>query len=86
VTVEAGTADSQVGGGSLPSAGLRTSVIRITSEKYSPDEIIARLRNAEIPIIARIAEDKVIVDLRTVQPSEDETLARQIVEALAGGG
>jgi L-seryl-tRNA(Ser) seleniumtransferase len=86
VTVGAGRAESQVGGGSLPTAGLATSVIKITSEKYSPDQIIARLRSGEIPIIARIAEDKVIMDLRTVQPSEDEILARQVVEALAGGG
>jgi len=84
--VEAGTDESQAGGGSLPSSRLKTSVIRISSKKHSPDEITARLRGADIPIIARIAEDKVIIDLRTVQPSEDETLARQVVTALAGGG
>lgn len=86
LTVEAGRAESQVGGGSLPTAGLQTSVIRLTSTRYSPDEITARLRSGETPIIARIAEDRVIIDLRTVQPSEDEILARQIVVALAGGG
>jgi L-seryl-tRNA(Ser) seleniumtransferase len=86
VTAEAGTAESQVGGGSLPTAGLRTAVIKLSSEKYSPDEINARLRKCEIPIIARIADNRVILDLRTVQPSEDEILARQIVTALAGGG
>jgi L-seryl-tRNA(Ser) seleniumtransferase len=84
--VETGRAESQVGGGSLPTAGLVTSVIMLISRKLSPDEITARLRRGEIPIIARIAEDKVIIDLRTVQPSEDEILARQIVLALAGGG
>jgi L-seryl-tRNA(Ser) seleniumtransferase len=86
VTIETGRAESQAGGGSLPTAALATSVIRISSKKVSPDEITARLRRGEVPIIARIAEDKVIIDLRTVQPSEDEVLARQIVLALAGGG
>jgi len=86
VTVETGRAESQVGGGSLPTAGLATSVIKITSTRYSPDEITARLRRGEVPIIARITDDKVIMDLRTVRPSEDETLARNTVVALAGGG
>jgi L-seryl-tRNA(Ser) seleniumtransferase len=84
--VDVGTAESQVGGGSLPTAGLETAVVKLSSKKLSPDEIIARLRTGEIPIIARIAEDRVIIDLRTVQPSEDENLARQVVTALAGGG
>jgi L-seryl-tRNA(Ser) seleniumtransferase len=84
--VEIAEAESQVGGGSLPTSGLATSVIRLTSTLGSPDEIMARLRQGEVPIIARIMNDKVIIDLRTVQPSEDEILARMIVEALAGGG
>jgi L-seryl-tRNA(Ser) seleniumtransferase len=86
VTVEITTAESQVGGGSLPTAGLSTSVIRIASDRHSPDALITRLRKGEPPVIARIVNDKVMIDLRTVQPSEDETLAQRIVEALAGGG
>ena len=47
---------------------------------------MVRLRQSAIPVIARIVEDKVILDLRTVQPGEDEILARQVIEALAAGG
>jgi L-seryl-tRNA(Ser) seleniumtransferase len=84
--VEVGTSESQVGGGSLPTEGLTTSVIRISSSRRSPDEIISRLRQCEPPVIARILEDKVVLDLRTVQPSEDGILAQLLVQALAGGG
>jgi L-seryl-tRNA(Ser) seleniumtransferase len=86
VGAEIAGAESQVGGGSLPTAGLATSVVQLASPRFSPDEITARLRKAEVPIIARIVNDKVIIDMRTVQPSEDETLARMVVTALAGGG
>jgi L-seryl-tRNA(Ser) seleniumtransferase len=83
-TVKVAPAESQVGGGSLPTAGLATSVIELTSTRHSPDDIIARLRRGQPPIIARIVNDKVIADLRTVRPGEDEILARGITAALAG--
>jgi len=86
VMVETGRAESQVGGGSLPTAGLATPVVRLASTRHSPDEITARLRRGKIPIIARIADDKVIIDLRTVRPGEDEALAQQIIVALVGSG
>jgi L-seryl-tRNA(Ser) seleniumtransferase len=85
VSVAVGRSESQVGGGSLPTAGLATSVIRMTSPRWSPDELTARLRRNRPPIIARIEEDTVIMDLRTVQPDEDEILARGIAVALAEG-
>jgi seryl-tRNA(Sec) selenium transferase len=56
----------------------------LTSTRHSPDDIIARLRRGQPPIIARIVNDKVIADLRTVRPGEDEILARGITAALAG--
>lgn len=72
---------SQVGGGSLPLADLETVVVSITSERHSPDQIVGTLRDCETPIIARIVEDKVYLDLRTVQPSDDDLLARQVAAA-----
>jgi L-seryl-tRNA(Ser) seleniumtransferase len=83
--IEVAPAESQVGGGSLPTAGLSTWVIQMSSPRYSPDQLVARLRRGDPPIIARIMNDQVIIDLRTVQPSEDGILAQMIVAALAGG-
>jgi L-seryl-tRNA(Ser) seleniumtransferase len=75
---------SQVGGGSLPLAGLETSAVTITSDEHSPDRIVKMLRGCEPAIIARIVEDKVYIDLRTVQPSDDDLLAQQVVAAFRG--
>jgi L-seryl-tRNA(Ser) seleniumtransferase len=78
-------ATSQIGGGSLPTAGLDTFAIALSSDRHSADSIASTLRNCEVPIIARIVEDKVIIDFRTVQPSEDELLTNQVLSAFAGG-
>jgi len=77
---------SQVGGGSLPLADLETSVVSLEASEHSADEIIDILRRCEVPIIARIVEGRVYIDFRTVQPSEDDLLTRQVTTAFAGGG
>jgi L-seryl-tRNA(Ser) seleniumtransferase len=78
--------ESQIGGGSLPGTGLKTFVVSVSPPGLSANEAIVRLRQCAIPVIARIVEDKVILDLRTVQPGEDEILAHQVIEALTAGG
>jgi L-seryl-tRNA(Ser) seleniumtransferase len=76
---------SQIGGGSLPTTGLESFAVALCSDVYSADRIASMLRRCEVPIVARILEDNVMIDFRTVQPSEDETLTSQILKALAGG-
>jgi L-seryl-tRNA(Ser) seleniumtransferase len=75
---------SLVGGGSTPSQSLRTKLLRITSTRYSAADLEARLRKglAGIPVIARIEEDRLILDLRTVFPEQERTLAESLVAAL----
>jgi L-seryl-tRNA(Ser) seleniumtransferase len=76
---------SQVGGGSLPLADLETSAVSISSDRQSPNQIVQALRECEIPVIARIVDQEVCMDLRTVDPSDDGLLARQVAAALRAG-
>ena len=46
----------------------------------SADALLERLRQLDPPVIARIADDRVVLDLRTVQPDEDEPLAAALVQ------
>jgi L-seryl-tRNA(Ser) seleniumtransferase len=71
---------SLVGGGSTPAQSLPTILLRVTSSRYPAADLERRLRTAStgIPAIARIEDDALILDLRTVFP-EQET---QLVEAL----
>lgn len=65
---------SQVGGGALPTQGLPTKVIAITSQSISVQDVEKRLRGNKPPIIARINKDQIRIDLRTVDECEEEYL------------
>jgi len=63
---------SVIGGGAAPSAVLPTTLLAITSSISSPDELASRLRQFSPPIIARIEDDRLLLDLRTVFPEQDK--------------
>jgi len=73
--------NSVVGGGSAPMAHPQTSLIALAHEKLSPDEIETRLRKSDIPVIARVLNDKVVLDLRTVFESEEIQLKDALAKA-----
>ncbi|HLA10391.1 MAG TPA: L-seryl-tRNA(Sec) selenium transferase [Pyrinomonadaceae bacterium] len=63
--------ESAVGGGSGPSTHPPTILVGLTHPRLPADEIDRRLRGHSPPVIGRIAEDRLLLDLRTV-PSVDE--------------
>ena len=67
--------ESVVGGGAAPSATLPTRLIALTHGEMSADELLARLRASDPPVIARVDEGRVLLDLRTVFPEQDNGLA-----------
>jgi len=71
--------ESAIGGGSGPASHPATILISLTHKDLTADQIDAKLRAFAPPVIARIAEDRVLLDLRTV--AEDE--APHLAEALA---
>jgi L-seryl-tRNA(Ser) seleniumtransferase len=75
---------SLVGGGSTPAQSLPTRVLRVRSQRYSAAQLEARLRagRAGTPVIARIEEDRVTMDLRTVFPGQEGALADSLLAAL----
>jgi len=76
---------SLVGGGSTPAQSLPTQVLRIASARHSPAQLEARLRQAPagIPVIVRIEDDRVLLDLRTVFPEQEPVLLRSLLSALS---
>ncbi len=64
--------ESTVGGGSLPGATLPTALLALTVRH--PDAFTTRLREANPPVIARIADDKVVFDPRTVLHDQEVAL------------
>ncbi|HVD52018.1 MAG TPA: L-seryl-tRNA(Sec) selenium transferase [Candidatus Udaeobacter sp.] len=75
---------STVGGGSLPEETQPSFAVAIGGA--SATRIAQALRSADPPVVARIVEEHVALDLRSVLPEDDEVLARAVIGVLAKGG
>jgi L-seryl-tRNA(Ser) seleniumtransferase len=65
---------SVLGGGAAPGSTLATRVLAVKSESMNAGELCARLRRWETPIIARVEEDRVLLDLRTVESAQEAVI------------
>ncbi len=79
IAVEVVAVSSVVGGGSAPGATLPSFALALTCEGISAGDFSRRLRQVEPPIVARVEEGRVLLDLRTVFPEQDQL----ILQALA---
>jgi L-seryl-tRNA(Ser) seleniumtransferase len=74
--------ESLVGGGSAPNSTLTTFILAVTAGSLSADELAARLRGHNPPIVVRVEDGRVLLDLRTVlSPAEDAEIARALLQA-----
>jgi len=74
---------SVIGGGTAPTTTLPTFLIAIASECYSCDGLLRRLRSQSPPVIARIEDDRLVLDLRTVFTEDDSALMAALTATLA---
>ncbi|HWE83845.1 MAG TPA: L-seryl-tRNA(Sec) selenium transferase [Terracidiphilus sp.] len=70
--------ESVLGGGTAPTARLKSAAIALTHAALDAEELLGALRGFDPPVIGRIADDRVLLDLRTVEPGDDSHL----IEAL----
>jgi L-seryl-tRNA(Ser) seleniumtransferase len=73
--------ESTVGGGSLPGETLPTALLAL--DVPSPDAFLAALRREPTPVIARIADDRVLLDPRTVRVEEDRAVVESLVRLIS---
>jgi len=71
---------SLLGGGAAPSSTLPTRLLAIECRGLRADEFAAELRRAELPVIVRVEDDRVLMDLRTVFPAQDALVAQAVME------
>jgi L-seryl-tRNA(Ser) seleniumtransferase len=71
---------SAIGGGSAPGTALPTRLVAISLPAAALER---QLRAQQPPVIARIEEDRVVLDLRTVEPEQDAALATLVTAAAA---
>jgi L-seryl-tRNA(Ser) seleniumtransferase len=84
VEMEIRPGQSVIGGGSTPAEHLPTQVMTVATARYSAAQLEARLRQpAEgFPVLARIEDERLVLDLRTVFPEQEPALAAALAAAL----
>jgi len=84
VEIEIADGSSLPGGGSTPSQSLPTKIIRIASARYSATKLEQRLRRAPagVSVVARVEDEKLILDLRTVFREQEPLLIKTLSAAL----
>ncbi len=81
--VEVVAETSPVGGGALPLHQLETRAVKITSARPAR-ELAAALRRARVPVVARVRDEAVLLDLRTVGAAEIPMAAAAVAAVLEG--
>ncbi len=74
LSLEVIAGESLMGGGAAPGSALPTRLLAIASPQCSANTLAVRLRANLVPIIARVEDNRVLLDLRTVLPEQDETV------------
>ena len=73
---------SQIGGGSLPTERIKSKCVTIMPKNISTAALEERLRLGENPVVGRISDDKLILDMRTVLEDEIDILSQKIIDIL----
>lgn len=79
--VELVEGESAIGGGAYPDVDLPTWLVRVRAERLPAHALEARLRAGDPPVVARVVDEHVVVDLRTVLETEEEALAAALRHA-----
>jgi len=84
IDAEVTPVESMIGGGAAPKSRVASYAIAFMHARISAPDLLAALRHLERPIIGRIEEDRVLLDLRTVEP-EFDTFVAESLRQIAGG-
>jgi L-seryl-tRNA(Ser) seleniumtransferase len=73
--------EAYVGGGSLPDQALKTWVVEVAARELSDDDLARRLRLGTPAVMGRLRDGKLLLDLRTVFPSQEDDLVEAVRRA-----
>jgi L-seryl-tRNA(Ser) seleniumtransferase len=81
VGIEVVKVASRVGGGAAPETDLPSFAVALQTD-IGPDRLAADLRRFDPPVIARIVDDRLVMDVRTIQRDEEDDLIAAVTAAL----
>ena len=80
---------SVIGGGTFPGVELPGPTVRVApaaGDERDASALAAALRGGDPPVVARVEDGELVLDLRTVAPDDDAVLDRRLREVLGGAG
>jgi L-seryl-tRNA(Ser) seleniumtransferase len=77
---------SAAGGGAAPTAEIPTALLRVEHRARGAQRLVEELRAGDPPVVARVADGALVVDLRTVSPEEEEALTAALLRAVGARG
>ncbi len=80
--IKAIAGSSQMGSGSLPAQDLPTTIVSIKPETMTADELALALRRNEPPIFARIKDDALLIDPRTLLEGDEQIVITALADIL----
>ncbi len=83
IDIEVVPAPSTVGGGALPTTELESFALALAPRELSLDNLVCRLRRQQPPVIGRAQDERLLLNLRTVFPAEEEPLLQSLEKALS---
>lgn len=83
ISVEIIETKAFAGGGSLPMQDLPSFAVALNCSTLSADQLSYHLRNVEVPIVGRISQGKLLLDMRAVDVAEIETIASAVLSVMS---
>ena len=84
LTVSVAATEATIGGGSTPGLTLPSRGLAVEADGRSATALAAALRSGVPPVVGRIAGDRLLLDLRAVDPQSDDLLAAALRSAARG--
>lgn len=81
VSIEVVATFAVFGGGTSPEKRFESRALAVAKEGLSADDLAAKLRSGSPPVVGRVEDGRVLLDLRSVMPEEDGILERALKEA-----
>jgi len=80
LSIDVEATETMIGGGAAPGKSIPSFALLLCDLRMSAGELARQLRQQRLPIIGRIEQDRVLLDLRTVDPKDDAYIARVLKE------
>ena len=82
ISAEVIPSEAQYGGGSVPGEAIPSFAVRLTAAGVTPNTLEAALRAGDPPVIARVSQDSLLLDARTIAETEIDPCARSVAASI----